>query len=49
MTLILNQADWNELYQQTAKPQPANLVFDDFETVRGVPQCLVGAIAAVWN
>jgi hypothetical protein len=34
--LALNQADWNELCQQSPKPEPDNLVLDDFEMVWGV-------------
>lgn len=39
MTLVLNQADWNELLQQTPKPRYPDLVLDDFETLEGVPRC----------
>jgi AraC-like DNA-binding protein len=40
MTLILNQADLDELYQQTPKPQPSNLVLGDFGELTGVPERL---------
>jgi AraC-like DNA-binding protein len=40
MTLILNQADWNELRQQAPKPYYPNLVLDNFEVLVGVPERL---------
>lgn len=40
MSLILSQADWRELHQQTSQPQPNNLVLDDFETLAGIPEFL---------
>ena len=40
MSLILNQADWEELCQQTPQPQTDNLVLDDFEVLEGVPKLL---------
>jgi AraC-like DNA-binding protein len=40
MSLILNQDDWDELWQQAPQPQLNNLVLDDFETLEGVPEYL---------
>lgn len=41
MTLILNQSDWDELFQQAPKPKLDNLVLDNFEElISGVPKCL---------
>lgn len=40
MTLILNQADWDELCQQAPNLPPDNLVLNDFETLEGVPEWL---------
>lgn len=38
MTLILNQADWNELQYQSPSIYPQGLVLDDFEQLTGVPE-----------
>ncbi|MBE9192349.1 helix-turn-helix transcriptional regulator [Gloeocapsopsis crepidinum LEGE 06123] len=38
MTLILNQADWDELQQQAPRLQLDNLVLDDVEHITGVPE-----------
>ncbi|QYO63983.1 hypothetical protein [Leptolyngbya sp. 7M] len=41
MTLILTEADWDELCQQAPKPRCNNLMLDEFEELTGgVPQCL---------
>lgn len=55
MHLILNQADWEELLQQAPQTHPHNLVFDDFETIQGVPEhlgrgydCEVELLPGVW-
>jgi len=40
MSLILNEADWDDLHQQALITCPDNLVFDDDEDVRGVPDLL---------
>jgi AraC-like DNA-binding protein len=40
MTLILTEADWNELCQQAPKPRCDNLMLDEFEEVTGVPAVL---------
>ena len=55
MTLILNQSDWDELCQQAPKPQPNNLVLDDFENLEGVPKwlgrgysCGIELLPGVW-
>lgn len=37
MTLILTQADWDELHQQAPLPQFDTLKLDDFEEITGVP------------
>jgi AraC-like DNA-binding protein len=37
MTLIFNQADWDELCQQAHKPCCPHLALDDFEVLVGVP------------
>ena len=38
MSLILNQDDWEELWQQAPQTQLNNLVLDDFETLEGLPE-----------
>lgn len=38
MSLILNQADWEELLHQSSKPQINNLVLDNFEILEEVPE-----------
>jgi AraC-like DNA-binding protein len=40
MSLILSQADWRELHQQSPQPQPNNMVLDDFETLAAIPEFL---------
>jgi AraC-like DNA-binding protein len=40
MTLILNQSEFDELYQQAPQPQVENLVLDSFEELGGVPEIL---------
>lgn len=40
MTLILNQADWDELHEHAPVICPNNLVLDDFEELTGVPELL---------
>ena len=40
MSLIFNQADWDELHQQALKPQMDNVVLDDFEELWGMPKSL---------
>lgn len=40
MTLILSQSDFDELHQQTPKPQVHNLVLESFEELGGVPEIL---------
>lgn len=40
MSLILNEADWDELCQQAPQPQLNNLVLEDFEELWGVPKRL---------
>lgn len=40
MTLILSESDFDELHQQTPKPQVQNLVLDSFERLEGVPEIL---------
>ena len=40
MNLILNQADWKELCQQTCQSQPKNLMLDDFEELWRMPATL---------
>jgi AraC-like DNA-binding protein len=40
MTLILTEADWDELCQQAPKPQYDNLMLDEFEKLTGIPRCL---------
>ncbi|WP_225931420.1 AraC family transcriptional regulator [Leptolyngbya sp. 7M] len=40
MTLILNQSDWDELHQQAPITCPDNLVLDEFEKLKGIPEIL---------
>jgi AraC-like DNA-binding protein len=40
MTLIINQSDWDELFQQAPVTCPHPLVLDDFEELSGVPDVL---------
>jgi AraC-like DNA-binding protein len=40
MTLILTQADWDELEQQAPAPQADNLILDKFEELTGIPECI---------
>jgi hypothetical protein len=40
MTLILNESDLQELYQQTPQSSAHNLVLDDFETFETLPEYL---------
>jgi AraC-like DNA-binding protein len=40
MTLILNEADWEELHQQAPVTCPQTLILDDFEELTGVPELL---------
>jgi AraC-like DNA-binding protein len=40
MTLILTQADWDELHEQSPPPPPDNLVLGNFEELTGVPEHL---------
>lgn len=39
MTLILNQANWDELHQQAPKLQ-LDMVSDDLEHITGIPECI---------
>jgi hypothetical protein len=40
MTIILNEADWDELCQQTPPPEPGDRVLDEFESLAGVPESI---------
>ncbi|WP_416671387.1 AraC family transcriptional regulator [Egbenema bharatensis] len=40
MTLILNESDWDELYEQAPITCPDNLIVDEFEALTGVPALL---------
>lgn len=40
MTLILNDADWDELHQQSPKPFTLDLALDEFEECSIVPKQL---------
>jgi AraC-like DNA-binding protein len=40
MTLILNQADWNALQEQSPVTSPGDLILDDLEELTGVPERL---------
>lgn len=40
MTLILNESDWDELYEYAPVTCPDGLVLDDFEELTGVPEIL---------
>jgi AraC-like DNA-binding protein len=37
MTLILNESDWDKLYEQAPITCPDNLIVDEFEALTGVP------------
>ncbi len=40
MPLILNESDWNDLYEEVPITCPDDLVLDDFEKLTGVPELL---------
>ncbi|PSN08516.1 AraC family transcriptional regulator [filamentous cyanobacterium CCT1] len=40
MTLILNQADWDELHEQAPQPELGSQVLDEFESLIGVPKSI---------
>ncbi|MBW4621237.1 MAG: helix-turn-helix domain-containing protein [Cyanosarcina radialis HA8281-LM2] len=55
MTLILTQADWDELQEQAAAPQADNLLLDDFEELTGIPEyigrgykCIMELTPEIW-
>jgi len=55
MTLILTQADWDELHQQAPKPQLTSLGLGSFEELMGVPErlgqgytCSIELFPGIW-
>jgi len=40
MTLILNEFNWDELYEQTSITCPDSLILDEFEELTGIPKIL---------